>query len=201
MSKQPLVHEYLEWAKQKLGEIDATLASLDASVETLKGDARKQADSAIARVRTARDAFKANVDAVRSDAASVKPIADDALVAIMAKWTEVELAFQEFLTAAAGQANVVKKALADRAEAQRQSWQSSLQATRATALAAIDRASAEADSAVRRLAAETEKAEAKLGRVSAVGDESRKAIKSGLDEAISIYDRTWKRISEALSKI
>ena len=70
MSKPPLVHEYLEWAKQKLGEIDATLASLDASVETLKGDARKQADSAIARVRTARDAFKANVDAVRSDAAA-----------------------------------------------------------------------------------------------------------------------------------
>jgi hypothetical protein len=163
MSKQTLVDEYLEWSKQKLGEIETTLASLDGSVETLKHDARTEADRAIARIRTARDAFKAKVDAVRSDAAATKTIPDDAY--------------------------------------ERQSWQSSLQAIRATALAAIDHASSEADTAIRRLAAETEKAEAKLGKVSAVGDESWKAIKNGLDEAISVYDRTWKKISEAVSKI
>jgi hypothetical protein len=201
MSKQTHVDEYLEWSKQKLGEIETTLASLDGSVETLKHDARTEADRAIARIRTARDAFKAKVDAVRSDAAATKVITDDAYATIDAEWTEVELAFKDFLAAAADQASVVKKALTDRAKAQRQSWQSSLQAIRATALAAIDHASSEADTAIRRLAAETEKAEAKLGKVSAVGDESWKAIKNGLDEAISVYDRTWKKISEAVSKI
>lgn len=201
MSKQTLVDEYLEWSKQKLGEIEVTLASLDGSVEALKHDARTEADRAIARIRTARDVFKAKVDAVRSDLAATKAIADDAYAAIDAEWTEVESAFQDFLAAAAGQTTVVKKALTDRAKAQRLSWQSSLQAIQATASAAIDHALGEADAAIRRLAAETEKAEAKLGKVSAVGDESWKAIKGGLDEVISVYDRTWKKVSEAISKI
>lgn len=201
MSKQTLAHEYLEWSKQKLGEIEATLASLDSSVEALKSDARKEADRAIARIRTARDAFKAKVDALRSDAAATKAITDDAYAVIEAEWTEVELAFQDFLTAAGGQANIVKKALTDRAEAQHQSWQSSLQAIQATASAAIDHALSEADASLRQLAEETKNAEAKLGKISGVGDESWKAIKSGMDEAIAVYERTWKKISEAVSKI
>ena len=76
MSKQTLVDEYLEWSKQKLGEIEVTLASLDGSVEALKHDARTEADRAIARIRTARDVFKAKVDAVRSDLAATKAIAE-----------------------------------------------------------------------------------------------------------------------------
>lgn len=151
MSKQNLVHEYLEWTKQKLDEIDATLATLGGSVETLKTDARNNADQAIARLQTARDAFKLKVDVVRSDAAAAKAIADDAYVAIEADWAEVELAFRDFLTAAEGQASVVKKALTARAEAQRRYWQSSLRAIRADASAAIGRARDEGDAAIRRL--------------------------------------------------
>ena len=133
MSKQSLAHESLEWTKQKLDEIDAILASLEDSVETLKSEARREADRAIARIQTARRAFKVKVDDIRADAAAVKGTADDAYVALEAEWAEVELGFQAFLTAAAGQADVVKKALAARAEAQGKSWQSSLSAIRAAA--------------------------------------------------------------------
>ncbi|AZG78423.1 MULTISPECIES: hypothetical protein [Methylocystis] len=198
MTKQHLAHEYLTWAKQKLDEIDATLAAVDGSIEAWKSDARTDA---IARIRTARDAFKAKVDAVQSEVAAAKAIADDAYVAIEADLTEFELAFRDFLTAAEGQANVVKKALAARAEAQRRSWQSSLQSIRDAASASIDHALGEADAAFRHVAAETEKVEAKIGKVSTAGDESWKAIKGGLDEAISVYERAWKKISEAVAKI
>jgi hypothetical protein len=202
MSPQKSGHADLEWAKQKLDEIDATLEALGGSVETLKKDARTEADRAIAWIRTARDAFKAKVDAVWPDAAATKALADDTYASLEAKWAEVELAFQEdFLAAAAGQVNVVKKALKARAEARRQSWQSSLQAIRAASADAIEHAHSEAYAALRRLAAETAKAEARLGQVSAAGDESWTAIKGGLKEAISVYERTWEKISEAVSKM
>jgi hypothetical protein len=201
MSKHSLAHEYLQWTKQQLDEIDTTLAALEGTVEQLKVDARAKADRALARIRSARDAFKARVQALRSDASSAKSIADDAYLAVEPEWTEVELAFQDFLAAASGQAGVVKQALADRAEAQRQSWQSSLRAIRADASAAIDQARTEGDAAIRRLATEADKAKAKLGKVPAAGDESWKAIKQGLDEVISVYDRTWKKVSEAVAKI
>jgi hypothetical protein len=59
---------------------------------------------------------------------------------------------------------------------------------------------AEWDAAIHRLAVAAEKAEAKLWKASAVAGESWKAIKSGLEEAVSVYDRTWKKISEAIAK-
>jgi hypothetical protein len=201
MSKQSLAHEYLEWTKQKLEEIDATLSALDDLVKTLKSDARTKADAAIVQIRAARDAFKAKVDALRSDIAASKAVADDTYVSLKAEWAEVELAFQDFLAAAAGQANIVKQAVTDRAEAQRKSLHSSLQAIRATASDALDQGRIEADAAISRLAAETEKAAAKLGQVSAAGDDSWKAIKGGLEEITSAYDRTWKKISEAIARI
>lgn len=153
-------------------------------------------------IRTARDAFKAKVDALRSDVAASKEIADNTYVSLKAEWAEVELALQDFLTAAAGQADVVKKVLTARAEAQRQSWQSSLQAIRVTASNAIEQGRSEVDAAFRRLAADTEKKiEAKLGQASAAGDDSWKAIKGGLEETKSVYDRTWKKISEAIARV
>lgn len=198
MSKHSLAHEYLEWSKQKLDEIDATLAKLDASVATLKDDARREADRAIARIRTSRDAFKAKIATARSDALATRASVD---TAIDAEWVKVELAFQDFLTAVAGQTDVARRALAERAQAQRQSWESSLQAIRETTTGAIEQGRSEADAALHRLVAETEKAEAKVGKISAAGDESWKAIKSGLSDMISIYDRTWKNISKALAQI
>lgn len=201
MPEQRRLQEYLEWAKQKLNEVETTLVALDGSVEALKKDARTEADRAIARIKTARDAFKVKVDAIRLDASAAKAAGGKAYDAAEAEWTEIESAFQDYLKAAAGQAGVVKKALADRAEAQRQSWQTSLQAIRASAAATLDQARIEIDAAIRRLTVEAEKAEARIGKVSAAGDESWKTIKGGLDEAISVYVRTWKKISEAVSKI
>lgn len=201
MPEQRRIHEYLEWTRQKLDEVEATLVALDGSVEALKKDARAEADRALARIRTARDAFKAKADAIRIDAAAAEASADKIYGAAETQWTEVELAFQDYLKAVAGQASVVRKALTDRAEAQRQSWQSSLQALRASAAATIDQARGEVDAAIRRLTAEAEKAEARVGKASAAGDESWKAVRGGLDEAISVYVRTWKKIAEAVAKI
>ncbi|MGA2404145.1 MAG: hypothetical protein ABSG91_20970 [Syntrophobacteraceae bacterium] len=139
MSQQSRAHDYLEWAKQKLDEIEATLVSLDNTASRLKNDARAEADRAVVRIRTTRDAFKAAVDALRAD---VREVAGNTYASFEAEW----------------------------------------------------------DAAIRGLTVETEKAKAKLGKASAVGDESWKAVKSGLEEAISVYDRTWKKISEAIAK-
>ena len=108
----------------------------------MKNDACTEADRAIVQIRATRDAFKANVEALRADVAAVREVADNTYTSLVAEW----------------------------------------------------------DAAIRRLAVEAEKAEAQLWKASAVGGESWKAIKSGLEEAVSVYDRTWKKISEAIAK-
>ncbi len=126
MAKLDWARDYFEWCKQKSAEFERTLGGLNKSTEALTADARRQAEAAIARLRAACDAFRARVDAARSDAGSTKAVTDQALAAISARWSDVESAFQDFLAAASGKANIVEKALSDRAEAQRQSWRSFL---------------------------------------------------------------------------
>lgn len=138
-SKRVMVRQYLQWCRLKLAELDKILAALAKSADSLSADARKQADLAILRLQTARDTLKARIDAVSPDTTAAKAFTDQAFAAIAANWADVELAFQDFLTAAAGRADLIAKMLAARAEAQSQSWRSFLQAIRATSLAAIRR--------------------------------------------------------------
>lgn len=200
MSDKHLAHEYIEWSKQKLDEIDATLLGLDKQIETLTGDARTTADRAVADVLAARDAFKAKVEALRADVPTAEDAAADVYAALDQQWGEVELAVHGLLSAVAGRADVLKAALKARADAQRKAMRSSFQAIRANATEAIDRARGEVEAALHRITAEAEKVEAKLGQVSAAGGDTWKAIKGGLADAKSVHEKTWKAISDAISR-
>lgn len=213
MSEPSLAHDYLEWTKQQLTAIQTTLVTLEGSLGSLKNEARTHAEQAIARLRTAQDEFKTRIEAARTEAvAANKAIAETTVAASEAAWSKVESAYQDFLKAAAENTTVVQTAITARTEAQRQVWQSSLQAVRASAAGAIDHARVEADAALKLLSAETEKAgkllsaEAEkagttLGHVSSAGEESWKLIKAGLDETVSAFERTWKKVYESVSNI
>ena len=118
-SRQNPADEYLDWSKQRLEEIKATLAGLADYAEGLTADARKQANLATARIRAARGAFEAKIDAILPDVTAAKAITENVFADIAADWTEVQLALQDFLAAATGQTTNVRKALTDRARSQR----------------------------------------------------------------------------------
>jgi hypothetical protein len=208
MSKPSLAHDGIEWGKHKLNELDSMLASVEGLAVTLTANARRGADAAAARIAAARNALKTKFDAARAQAPDVKAVADQTYVGLQTEYANAEAAFQEFLTAAAGQADVVAKALAARLDAQRKLWQTTVDSRKKAVSDAVDQARAEVEASIRRLDAETEKrigleakdAAAKLGKVSAAGEESWKAIKSGVDEVRSVFDRALKKISDAVDK-
>ena len=61
MSSQSTIHPYLDWAKERLDEIDATLASFEHKAEKLQADARPKAEKASADMRAARDQFQKSI--------------------------------------------------------------------------------------------------------------------------------------------
>lgn len=189
MTTQGSAHRSIAWSKQKLDELDATITELDGLAKNLQGDARGKADKAVDRIRSARDAFKTEVDAagkaVKGSVADVQHNLDD-------DWVEAELAFQGFLAAAAGDASLAKSAILARAEAQRKSWLAGLDRIRDSATSAATAARSEMDAAVQRLAGEA-------GKVSTAGDESWKAIRGGLAEVGAVNERTFKKIVDALA--
>ena len=58
MTDQNKLHAYVDWMKERLDEIDATLASLESSATAMQADARTKADAALTAMRSARDVFR-----------------------------------------------------------------------------------------------------------------------------------------------
>jgi hypothetical protein len=202
MSQSDLAQAYLEWTKQKLDESAATIAKLDEAATQLTADAGVKARQALAQFSDAREAFKAKADALQADLGASKQVTDAAMAAATAQWTEVELAFQQFLKTSGDQASLVKAALAARAEAQRQSFLTSMESIHANAATALEQGRKELDSALRRWTDEAEKTLGpKLSQLSAAGDETWSALKTGLDETAAVYEKTWGKITQAFAKM
>src|SRR4249920_783829 len=61
--EQSSMHSYLSWTKERIGEMDATLASLEAGARRVKADSQAKADQLIADLKKRRDEFQAKVKA------------------------------------------------------------------------------------------------------------------------------------------
>lgn len=202
MSTQQFAQAYLDWTKQKLDESAATLAKLDDAVGKLSDAASDQTKAALEQLKTAREAFKTKAEELRTEFGDgSKQLSDAALEAVTAQWTEVELSFAQFLKASESQAEIVKTALSARAEAQFAAFQGSMEQVRSNTASAFEKARGEFDAALRKVAEHAETTlNPKLAELSSASEESLKALKSGFDETIAVYEKTWGKITEAFTK-
>jgi uncharacterized protein YoxC len=61
MSAQGNIHFFVNWAKERLDEMDATLTSLEGKVGGVQADARDKANKILADLRKKRDDFRDTV--------------------------------------------------------------------------------------------------------------------------------------------
>lgn len=61
MATERSIHYYLNWAKGRIDEMDATLASLEATIGAMQADARKKGQLILADLRKKRDDFRDTV--------------------------------------------------------------------------------------------------------------------------------------------
>lgn len=197
MTEQSNAHEAVAWARQRLDELDAIIATIEKSTAQLKEASHKEAEQALARLRQSRTRIQGYSDDLRNEADAARLRAGEALKSVEAEWLDVESAFQAFLSTASGEAQTVRDALVARAHAQRLSWEKSLNGLRDQARETVEKAREEFDEAYRRLSDEAEKFQGRIGDARDAGDESWKAIKAGLAEVRDVQNRTIARIKEA----
>ena len=58
MPMQSNIHFYVNWAKERLDEMDATLTSFESKVAEVQADARDRADKVLSVMRKKRDEFQ-----------------------------------------------------------------------------------------------------------------------------------------------
>ena len=189
--------QFFSWAKVRLDEIDATLASWEAEAAKLRGEARAKAENALANMRAKRDAFR---ETIQKETEQIESDWNRAKAAREADWKAFEASAQKFIDDASTQVEQQKAAFQARADAQTKAWQQAMEKLQqdATKVAAENKSKAEA--AVKQMKADAAAAQAKLEKLKSAGASSWSAYEKALDETRAAFDHANQSAQEAFAK-
>lgn len=195
MPEQSSVHAYLNWTKQRIDEMDATLASLEAKGGLAKADSKAKADQILADMKKRRDEFqaKAKTQAQAGDAAMQAGKAQ-----LESQWHAFEAQVKTYFETVGKQIEQRHATFQNIAAAQAKAWREAAETfhSEAAKIAAARRADLEA--AVKQMKADSAEAEARLQKLTQTGGETWAALSAALTESRKAFDRANQKAADAL---
>ena len=190
MSEQSSMHSYLSWTKERIDEMDATLASLEARAGRVKADSQAKADQLIADLKKRRDEFQAKV---KAEAAADKK-------QLESQWNGFEANVKTYFETVDKQIDQQQATFRDVAAAQQKAWREAGERlhNEAAKIAAAKRP--DIDAAVKQMKADASEAEARLQKLKQAGSESWAALSAALEESRKAFDRANQAAWEALKR-
>ncbi len=198
MTNETYAHPFLNWAKERLNEIDATLTSIEARAGTLQADTKKQAENALSEIRTQREVFK---EAIQNQKADSEAGWTSAKSGLEANWTSFEAYVQKYLNETRQDAKQLQVTFEARAEAQQKAWQETFDALRGKAGAFASAKKQDADAALAHLKTEADAVKSKLERRRKAGAQSWSDLKTALEESRTAFDQASRKALEAFKKV
>ena len=173
MTEQSSMHFYVNWAKERLDEMDATLASLEGTAGELRADARAKAEPVLAEMRNRRDKFQQIIEK-QKEANEATWVAVKAT--LESDWNAFEASVQRYVDAADEQIGARQAAFQAGVDAQIKAWQEVAgKLHSAAAEFAADRRG-EVEAVVKRMKDDAAAAEAKVNKLSRAGTKSWSAL-------------------------
>jgi len=197
MASETDTHLFSNWAKERLDEIDATLASLQARVDTLQAETKTQAEKTIAEIRAQQQVFQ---DMLKKQTVEGTANWINLMRGLESNWASFESLVQKYMNTTWKDAQHIQETFSARADAQRKAWQEALASLRGKANTFADAHKKEADEALNQLKAAAETAKARLETQQKAGVESWDALKTALEESRAAFDKATRRVIEAFTK-
>lgn len=201
MPEQSSMHPYLEWTKQRIDEMDATLASLEAKAGQMQADSKTKADQFIADLKKRRDEFQAQVKAnAKANAEAGGAALQAAKTQLDAQWNRFEAQVKVYFDTVGKQVEQQQATFHDVAAAQMKAWHEAADKIHdeASKFAAARRSDVEA--AFRHMEAEAAEADARLQKAKQAGNESWTALGAALTESRRAFDRANQQAWDALKR-
>lgn len=190
MPEQSSVHAYLNWTKERIDEMDATLAALEARASQAKVESKAKADQLIADMKNRRDAFQAQAK-VQAQAGEAALQAGKAQ--LESQWRDFEAQIKTYFGEAGKQIEQQQAAFRNVAAAQAKAWRAATDAFQGEAAKIASARRADLDAAVKQMKADAAEAEARFNKLKQAGSESWAALSSALAESRKAFDRAnWK---------
>ena len=197
MPEHSSIHSYLNWTKERLDEMDATLASLEGKASQVKADSKAQADKLIGELKKRRDEFQAKV---KAQAQAGEAALQATKPQLESQWQAFEAQVRTYFDTVGKQIEIQQATFRDVAAAQVKAWREAADKVHnaGTKVAAEKRANL--DSAVRQMKADAAEAEARLQKLKQAGNESWTALSGALAESRKAFDQANQRAWEAFKR-
>ena len=195
MPAQSSMHFYFNWAKERIDEMDAVLASLEAKAGEVQAESRSKADLLIADLHKKRDEFQevAKKQADAGEAAWLRTKSQ-----LEGTWNCFEIEVKKYVETFGKQ--VQQTTFQNAAAAQLKAWRDAAEKIHnAAAGLAVDRRS-DIDATLTRMKADASKAEANLQELKRAGTESWVALNGALAESHAAFDRANQSAWDALKR-
>jgi hypothetical protein len=197
MSQHSSMHFYLNWAKERIDEMDATLASLEAKATQLQPDVKAKVERLVADLNKRRDEFRTTL---KKQAEAGEEAWERAKVRLESEWNAFEAEVKAYLDSAGKQIDQQQATFRNVAAAQMKAWQEAADEFQSAAAKLGANRRADMEAAIERMKADASEADARLQKLKEAGKESWAALSAALAESRKAFDRANQTAYDALKR-
>jgi hypothetical protein len=197
MPTQSGIHFYLNWAKERLGEMDAMLTSLEDKAGGVQAEFRDTAGKVLADLRKKRDDFR---ETVRKHAEANEAVWISTKTTLESEWSAFEAEVTKYVEGFGKRIEQQQATFKLQSAAQLNAWREAASqfGSKAQEFAAGRRV--EIDSVLKRMSAEAAMAEEQLKKLNQAGTQSWSALMAALTETRAVFDRANQAAREAFKR-
>jgi hypothetical protein len=197
MTTQSNIHFFVNWAKGRLDEMDATLTSLEGKVGGVQADARDKANKVLADLRKKRDDFR---DTVKKQSEANEAAWISAKTKLESEWNVFEVEVKKYVESFGNQIEQQQAIFKLQSAAQLNAWREAANKLNSSAKEFAAERRGEIDAAVKRMNTDATAAEEKLQKLNQAGSQSWSALMAALTETRAAFDRANQAAVDAFKR-
>jgi hypothetical protein len=197
MTTQSNTHFFVNWAKGRLDEMDATLTSLEGKVGGVQADARDKANKVLADLRKKRDDFR---DSVKKQSEANEAAWISAKTKLESEWNVFEAEVKKYVESFGNQIEQQQATFKLQSAAQLKAWREAANKLGSSAKEFVAERRGEIDAAVKRMNTDATAAEEKLQKLNQAGAQSWSALMAALTETRAAFDRANQAARDAFKR-
>jgi len=192
------MHFYLNWAKERIDEMDAAVAALEAKSSQVQASSRVKADQLMADLRKRRDKFR---DISKEQADAGEAAWGRIKAELEANWGTFENNIKSYIGTFSKQSEQQQAIFKDIAAAQLKAWREAADEMLHGATAEfVAGTRSDVDAAIKQMKADASEADARLQKLKEAGAETWTALSAALAESRKAFDRANQAASDALKR-
>jgi hypothetical protein len=197
MQTQSSNHFFLNWAKERLDEMDAALTSLEGKVGAVQADALDKANKALAELRKKRDGFR---DTVKKQTEANEAAWTSAKTKLESEWNVFEAEIKKYVENFGKKIEQQQETFKLQSAAQLKAWREAADKLGRSAKELAAEGRGEIDAVVKRMNTDATAAEEKLQKLNQAGAQSWSALMAALTETRAAFDRANQAAMEAFKR-